>query len=84
MYSLFSELFRKFGGVFLEVFEIIYGDIWRPFWFVWDVFSMAFGGRPIYYLIHKTYKAIFKSIKYYLKIATNRQIKIATISLFDK
>ena len=29
MNSLFSELFRKFGGVFLEGFETISGWIWE-------------------------------------------------------
>ena len=29
MNSLFSELFRKFGGVFLEVCETISGGIWE-------------------------------------------------------
>ena len=31
MNSLFSELFRKFEGVFLEVCETISGDIWEVF-----------------------------------------------------
>ena len=31
MNNLFSELFRKFGGVFLEVRETICGDIWQVF-----------------------------------------------------
>ena len=31
MNSLFSELFRKFGGVFLEVCETISGGIWEVF-----------------------------------------------------
>ena len=29
MNSLFSEFFRKFGGVFLEVCETISGGIWQ-------------------------------------------------------
>ena len=31
MNSLFSDLFRKFGGVFLEVCETISGGIWEVF-----------------------------------------------------
>ena len=31
MNSLFSELFQKFGGVFLEVYETISGGIWEVF-----------------------------------------------------
>ena len=31
MNSLFGDFFRKFGGVFLEVFGIISGGIWEEF-----------------------------------------------------
>ena len=59
MNSLFSEFFRKFGGVFLEVCETISGGIWE-----------VFGGK-----IKENYpekfrkkirKIVFTTIKYYL------------------
>ena len=39
MNSLFSELFRKFGGAFWVVLETIWGH--DSFWKVFNIFSMA-------------------------------------------
>ena len=60
MNSLFSELFRKFGGVFLEVCETISGGIWE-----------VFGGKIKDNSTEKNQKKIreipLDTIKYYLK-----------------
>ena len=57
MNSLFSELFTKFGRVFLEVCETISRGIWE-----------VFGGIiEDNYPEQKNEKLIFGSIKYYLE-----------------
>ena len=59
--SLFGEFFRKFGGVFLGVFETIYGGYLEGFWRrlggIWEVF----GGKAYHYLTYKkTTKPYFR------------------------
>ena len=44
MNSLFSEFFRKFGGVFWGVFEIIWGHIRGVFWRCFRRFLEGFRG----------------------------------------
>ena len=60
MNRLFSEFFRKFGGVFLEVCETIPEGIWE-----------VFGGKMKENYPEKNRKKIrkivFTTIKYYLK-----------------
>ena len=58
--SLFSELFKKFGRVLLEVFKTIYGSIWGVCWRCLGGFLEVIGGKNYYYL---TYKQIYKLIK---------------------
>ena len=56
MNSLFSELFRNFGGVFLEVCETISGGIWE-----------AFGGNVKDNYPEQIRKILLDTIEYYLK-----------------
>ena len=59
MNSLFSEFFRKFGGVFLDVCETISGGIW-------EVFGGKMKENYTEHIQKKTEKRL-DTTKYYLK-----------------
>ena len=61
MNRLFSELFRKFGGVFLEVCETISGGIWE-----------VFGGKIEENYTEQNRNNLARYYKILFKIALNR------------
>ena len=61
MTSLFNELFKKFGGVFLDVFETIQGWIWGGCW------RKHKGKLPRTNSENKIRKILLDIIKYYFK-----------------